>query len=71
MLTMHEQILRERGERALERLAIAKAQNDPVELAAAKLAVTRVQGSLQQTSAATGKGAMAQMRQALSRAMTV
>jgi hypothetical protein len=71
MLTAAEQDLRVKAERALDRLNLAKARGDPLELAQAKLAAAFWHGELQKAGAATGAGALASMRQALTRQMKV
>jgi hypothetical protein len=71
MLTMSEQILRTRGELALERLAAAKRGGDLIEIAQAKVAVTHVRAELEKAGAASGAAGLAAMRRALTRSMTV
>jgi hypothetical protein len=67
-LTMAEQLLREKGERALASLAKAKASGDQIAIAKAKWAAERIQAELQRTNFA--RGSLTEMRSALSRSMT-
>ena len=71
MLTASQQLLRAKAEQALDRLAKAKSRGNPVEIAQARLGVTRVQAELQQNSAASGTGALSAMRGALARSLTL
>jgi hypothetical protein len=67
-LTVAEQDLRARAERALERLEKARRSGDQVAVAQAKVAVTRLQGELQRNNSA--RGSLSDMRSALARSMT-
>jgi hypothetical protein len=67
-LTVSEQMLRERAQGALDRLEKAKRSGDPVAIAEAKLAASRIQAELQGTNFA--RGSLEVMRSALAGAMT-
>lgn len=67
-LTAYEQILRTKAQAALAALEKATASGDPVAIASARVPVARVQAELRSTTAASGAGALSDMRAALEKA---